>query len=54
MDWFIFMMLPVLALVFSKAEECYQCGSRKVAERSPFGTRGICRKCLDEGFRLSA
>ena len=44
---FIFFVTLFIILVFSRAEECYYCGSRSVTKRSRFKTLGICAFCKD-------
>lgn len=53
-DFIIVALVIVIAVVFvfSKAMECYFCGSRNVTIRSKFGTRGLCNKCCCEGKEL--
>ena len=55
MSDFIIVALVILfavVVVFSKAMECYFCGSRGVTSRSKFGTRGLCDECRGEGKEL--
>mgnify|MGYP007012665491 CR=1 FL=1 len=55
MNEFIIVALVILVsvvVVFSKAMECYFCGSREVESRTTFGTRGLCDKCRREGKEL--
>ena len=53
-DFIIVALVIVIAVVvvFSKAMECYFCGSRSVTSRSKLGTRGLCNKCRNEGKEL--
>lgn len=55
MNEFIIVALVILVaviVVFSKAMECYFCGSREVTSRTTFGTRGLCDKCWAKGKEL--
>ena len=53
-DFIIVALVIVFAVVvvFSKAMECYFCGSRGVTSRSKLGTRGLCGECLSKGKEL--
>ena len=55
MNEFIVAALVILVLVvvvFSKAMECYFCGSRELTRRSKLGTRGLCDECQFGGKKL--
>lgn len=55
MNEFIVASLVILVsvvVVFSKAMECYFCGSRELTSRSRLGTRGLCNECQCEGENL--
>lgn len=55
MSDFIIVFLVIIAsiiFVFSKAMECYFCGSRDVTSRTKFGTKGLCDKCWSQGKEL--
>mgnify|MGYP003632195335 CR=1 FL=1 len=44
--------LSIVVVVFSKAMECYFCGSREVTSRTQFRTRGLCDKCRLTGREI--
>jgi hypothetical protein len=53
MDIFIVLITIIsIIVVFSRAEECYHCGSRRVARRTKFKTKGICLVCTYNGKKL--
>ena len=45
---FIVFVVFAFIVVFSRAEECYYCGSRSVVKRSRHRTLAICFTCKDE------
>ncbi len=49
MWWFLLFVVVVLVIVFSKAGECYECGSRDPSVFSSAKTRALCDKCLVAG-----
>mgnify|MGYP000986765191 CR=1 FL=1 len=50
MSAIVILLILVVAVIvtFSKAGECFHCGSREVHKWSTWGTRGLCLKCEAE------
>ena len=50
---FLVVLVSSFLVIFSKAGECYYCGSRNIHRYSTYKTRGVCCKCKDEAGVLN-
>lgn len=53
MWWFCLMIFIALIVVFSRAEECYECGSRDPSVYTAGKTKALCDKCWVDSNRTS-